>query len=356
MKVNILQFCLLFLAGQIDGNQQHLIDYLLEEIKVLREQLGRKPRFTDRQRIRLAAKAKKAGIDTLRSIVPIVTPQTLLRWHRRLIARKYDGTKKRPPGRPRTTEEIRTLILRFARENPTWGYSRIQGALSNLGHQVARGTVANVLQREGVDPAPQRGPRSTWKEFLRTHWELLAASDFFTVEVWTALGLVRYHVFFVIRLATRDVHIAGIFPEPHGRWMEQIARNLTDGFDGFLNGCTHLIHDRSSLYTEQFRRVLLSTSVHSLRLPPRSPNLNAHAERFVRSIKSECLDRLILLGERSLHRAVGQYVLHYRAERNHQGLENKMIKPDFSTNRAEGKILCRERLGGLLHYYYREAA
>ena len=354
--MNILQFCLLFLAGQIDRNQQLLIDYLLEEIKVLREQLGRKPCFTDCQRIRLAAKAKHAGLDTLRKIVPIVTPETLLRWHRRLIARKYDGTRNRSPGRPRTAETIRGLILRFARENPTWGYTRIQGALSNLGHNVARGTVANVLQQEGIDPAPDRGPRSTWKQFLRAHWQLLAAGDFFTVEVWTPLGLVRYHVFFVIRLATRDVHIAGIVPEPDARWMQQIARNLTDGFDGVLNSCKYLIHDRSTLYTEQFRALLLSAGVQCLRLPPRSPNLNAFAERFVRSIKEECLNRLILVGERSLRRAVSDYVEHYRGERNHQGLENKLIQPEFSPTAAEGELICRERLGGMLRYYHRKAA
>jgi hypothetical protein len=161
MGMNILQFCLLFLAGRIDRNQQLLIDYLLEEIKVLREQLGPKPRFTDRQRIRLAAKAKKAGIGTLRSIATIVSPETLLRWHRRLIAQKYDGAQRRSPGRPSTSEAIRTLFLRFACENTTWGYTRIQGALSNLGHQFACGTVANVLRAEGIDPAPDRGPRST---------------------------------------------------------------------------------------------------------------------------------------------------------------------------------------------------
>lgn len=134
-----------------------------------------------------------------------------------------------------------------------------------------RSTIANVLQQEGIDPAPHRGSRSTWKEFLRAHRELLAAGDFFTVEVWTAVGLVRDHVYFVIRLATRDVHIAGIIPEPHARWMEQTARILTDGFNGVLFGCTHLIHDRSSHYTEQFRRVLLSAGVHCLRLPPLLP-------------------------------------------------------------------------------------
>ena len=132
---------------------------------------------------------------------------------------------------------MRQLILKMAAENRTWGYTRLQGALQNLGHEIGRGTIAKVLKEAGVDPAPERQKRTTWKEFPRTHWDVLAASDFFTVEVWTALGLVRYHVFFVIRLATREVHIAGIIPEPHGLWMKQVARNLTDGLNGFLNGC-----------------------------------------------------------------------------------------------------------------------
>jgi len=202
----------------------------------------------------------------------------------------------------------------MARENRTWGYTRIQGALQNLGHEVGRGTIAKVLKESGLDPAPERQKQTTWKEFLRSHFAVLAAADFFSVEVWTAVGLVRYHVFFVIRLATREVRIAGIVPEPHGQWMKQMARNLTDGLDGFLAGCTHLIHDRSSLFTAEFGMILKSAGIETIRLPARSPNLNAYAERYVRTIKEGCLDRMILIGERALRRAIGEFVVHYHTE------------------------------------------
>jgi len=273
-----------------------------------------------------------------------------------LIAKKYDTSQKRKPGRPLTAVGLRELILRMARDNRSWGYTRLQGALQNLGHEIGRGTIARVLQEAGVDPAPERQKRTTWKEFLRTHWEVLAAADFFCVEVWTALGLVRYHLFFVIRLATREVHIAGIVPEPNGPWMKQVARNLTDASAGFLNGYRYLLHDRASLFSQDFRMILKAAGIESVRLPVRSPNLNAFAERFVRSIKESCLERMVLIGESSLHRASSQFVLHYHQERNHQGLDNKIIRPEFSPLPSTGPIRCRKRLGGMLNYYYREAA
>jgi putative transposase len=206
------------------------------------------------------------------------------------------------------------------------------------------------------DPAPGRQKRTTWKEFLHTHWDVLAAADFFSVEVWTALGLVRYHILFVIRLATREVHIAGIIPGPHGPRMKQMARNLTDGLNGFMSGCRYLIHDRACLFGDDFCTILQAVGIESVRLPARSPNLNAFAERFVRSIKESCLDRMVLIGESSLHRATREFVSHYYTERNHQGLGNKIIQPEFTASPMEGAINCRKRLGGLLRYYYREAA
>ena len=221
---------------------------------------------------------------------------------------------------------------------------------------MGRGTIAKILKEAGIDPAPDRRKRTTWKEFLRSHFDVLAATDFFTVEVLTALGLVRYHVLFVIRLATREVAIAGIIPEPHGRWMKQLARNLTDGLDGFLNGCRYLIHDRSSLFTPEFGLILESVGIETVRLPARAPNLNAYAERFVRTIREGCLDRLVLIGEGSLRRAIAQFVVHYHAERNHQSLENKIIQPELLTFPSVGEVRCRERLGGMLRYYYRQAA
>jgi hypothetical protein len=254
--MNPLQLLLVCFAGWTQRDQQNAIEYLQEEVRILREQLGKKPRFNDDQRRRLAAKARKLGLKQLQGLETLVSPRTLLQWHQRLIARKYDGSGKRAPGRPPTTRGVRELILRMARENRTWGYTRLQGALRNLGHEIGRGTRAKVLKEVGVDPAPERQKKTTWKELLRTHWEVLAAADFFCVEVWTALGLVRHHVFFVMRLATREVHIAGITPEPDGVWMKQMARNLTDGLDGFLTGCRYLIHDRASVLGEAFRMIL----------------------------------------------------------------------------------------------------
>src|SRR3982750_486758 len=284
----------------MNQQQQQAIEYLREENKVLREQLGsRRLRFTDEQRRRLAAKAKGLGRRALAAVATIVTPETLLAWHRKLIARKYDGTARRGPGKPRRESEIESLVIQMATENRDWGYTRIIGALSNLGHKLARGTVANILKRNGLEPAPDRSRKTSWKEFLTQHWELIVAADFFTIEVWTARGLERFMVLFFIELSTRRVEIAGISASVNGLWMSQIARNLTDSVDGLLTGKRYLIHDRDPLFTDEFLRTLRDAGVQSVKLPPRSPNLNAHAERFVRSIKESCLDRLILFGEKS---------------------------------------------------------
>ena len=184
----------------------------------------------------------------------------------------------------------------------------------------------------------------------------MGATDFFTVEVWTPVELVRYNVIFVMRLMTREIHIAGIVPEPCETWMLQTARNLTDACNGFLCDTRFLIHDRSTLFTEQFRELLKSVGVEPLRLPVRSPNLNAFAERFVRSIKESCVERMVFFGESALRRAVSEFAVHYHTERNHQGLENKIIQPEFAEFPDSGTIRSRQRLGGLLRYYYREAA
>jgi putative transposase len=337
----------------MNRNQQDVIEYLQEEIRVLKELLGKKPRFNDDQRRRLASQGKRLGRKTLDSFASLVTPGTLLAWHRRLVAQKYDSSKIRRPGRPRTKAEIQELILKLARENRTWGYTRIQGALANLQHEISRGTIANVLKAAGVEPAPGRRQGMTWKEFLRTHWEVLAATDFFTVEVWTGRGLVRYHVLFVIQLATRAVAIAGVVAEPTESWILQLARNLVDPWTGFLTSSRLLIHDRATVFSERFRQLLRSGQVEPLRLPARSPNLNAYAERFVRTIRQECLDRMVFFGESSLRRAVAEFVIHYNQERNHQGLANQLIRPELAEFPSEGNICCRKRLGGLLRYYYR---
>ena len=195
------------------------------------------------------------------------------------------------------------------------------------------------------------------KKFLRHHWELMVAADFFTTEVWTSKGLTRYLILFFIDLSTRKVAIAGIASRANGLWMSQVGRNATDAVDGILNGKRFLIHDRDPLFTAEFQSILKSVGVDCVKLPPRSPNLNAYAERFVRSIKESCLKRLILFGEQSLRRAIREFVAHYHHERNHQGKGNVLLFPPSRQARAYASpIGCRERLGGLLKYYDREAA
>ena len=350
-----LRFWMMIFAGWVNRQQQDVIEYLQEENRSLREQLGGKRlRFTDQQRRRLAAKAQVIGRRALVDIGTLVTPDTLLRWHRRLIAKKYDGSKSRSPGRPKTAVKIEELILRMARENPRWGYTRIRGALHNLGHEIGRNTVKRILLENGFDPIQRRG--ISWETFLKAHWGAIAATDFFSVEVITQSGLVRYFVLFVIDLKTRRVEIAGIVPRPDGAWMSQIARNLTDTEDGFLNGARYLIHDRDPLFTRSFRGVLKYSGVKTVKLPARSPNLNAYAERFVRSIKSECLYQIIPLGERHLRQAVKEFTEHYHVERNHQGLDNELIDDQRGAGSMDGDVEGRERLGGVLNYYYRRAA
>ncbi len=196
----------------------------------------------------------------------------------------------------------------------------------------------------------------SWKTFLKAHWGAIAATDFFSVEVLTRVGLVRYFVLFVIDLETRRVEIAGIAQQPDGEWMKRIARNLTDCDAGFLTGTRYLIHDRDPLFTEGFRDILAPSGVKTVKLPARSPNLNAYAERFVRSVKSECLAQIIPLGERHLRKAVKEYTEHYHFERNHQGLGNELIEKPINGSGVNGVVDCRERLGGLLKYYHRRAA
>jgi transposase InsO family protein len=297
------------------------------------------------------------GRKVLCEVASIVTPDTILAWHRKLIAKKWDySTRKKSPGHPRTIETIMELVVRMAQEYLNWGYTRIQGAMANLGHTVSRSTVANILREHGIEPAPERGRKTSWKTFLQTHWETLAAADFFTVEVSTWRGLVTYYVLIVIDLSTRRVYLGEVTPHPDHAFMMQVARNLTDCCDGFLLGKQFLILDRDKKYSEGFRNQLENAGTDIVRLPARSPNLNAYAERIILSIKTECLERMIFFGEASLRKAISQYLTHYHMERNHQGLGNQLIEPALTVGGISGQVKCRERLGGMLKYYYRAAA
>jgi putative transposase len=195
-----------------------------------------------------------------------------------------------------------------------------------------------------------------WAQCLKLHWDVLAATDFFTVEVATWHGLVTYDVLVVMELATRRVQVAGITPHPTAAFMQPCARQLTDPFEGFLLGKRSLIHDRDTTFTQVFDGLLKDSGVEPMLLPPRSPNLNAPCERCIRSIKEEALERMVMLGERALYYAVSQYLAHYHTERHHQGLNNQLIAREEDVGGHTGPVVWRERFGGLLSYYYREAA
>ena len=354
-----LQFLVLTFAGWVNRHQDDLIAYLREENRVLREHLGPRPlRLNDAQRRRLAVRGQKLGRRVVMQVAGIVTPDPILRWYRsrRLIAQTDDGSARRGRGRPMTRRDVAALMVRMAVENPQWGYTRIRGALSNLGHEIARTTVTRILHDHGIDPAPERSRRLPWKTFLQAPWEGRTACDLFTVEVLTLAGLQRDLVFFVIALPSRRVTIAGIHPQPYGTWMEQMARNLTDPVDGCLRRARSLIHDRDPLDTRGCGEILEGGGVQPIRLPPKSPNLNAYAERFVRSMKEECLSRVVPLGEGHLRLLVGEYVDHDHRERNHQGLDNQLLQRPPPPVSLAADVQRRERLGGLLNFYHREAA
>jgi hypothetical protein len=267
---------LVALAGWMNRQQQQVIDYLRTENLVLREKLGKKRLIlNESQKCRLATAAMKLGKDLLRQFGTLFSPDTLLRWNRRFIARKYDGSGKRGPA-PKKANSVRKLVLEMAESNPSWGYGRIYGELRKLGYDVHWQTVRRIMLDAGLLPDPDKPYKSTWKTFLKSHWESLAACDFFTLEAWGLKGLTRYMVFFVIDLATRRVQIAGIHADPCETQMIQWARNLTDAQDGFLKDKRLLIHDRDPLYTKTFTETLHAAGVRCLKMPRWSPNLNAY--------------------------------------------------------------------------------
>jgi len=353
MKIRPLAILLTMLAGWINRHQQDVIEYLKTENTILRGKLGKKRIIlTNEQKRLLAVSGKRLGRKVLSEICCAFSPDTILKWHRKLIATKYDGSRNRKIGRPRISEELEELVIKIARYNRSWGYLRIAGQLKYLGYRISHGTIADIMKRYGLEPSPNRLKKTTWKEFIKSHWESLAAIDFFTTEIYTLKGLTRYMILVVIDYSTRKVEVAGIIQQAYGDWMKQMAKNLTDPLGGFLKDKVYLIHDRDPLYTEAFRNMLESSGIKTVRTLPMAPNLTPVVERFIRTIKSECLGRMLIFGESHLRYCIEQYCLHYHHERPHQGLGNNMIEPP---PQGSGEIICHERIGGLLKSYRRAA-
>lgn len=345
-------------APWLNRRQQAAIDYLIDENRLLKARLdGRRVMFSDAECRRLAVRAKALGRKALIEIETLVSPDTLLRWHRQLVAQKGNTANRRKVGRPRTKDELVSVVVRMSTENPRWGYTRIQGVLKNLRIELSRATIANILKEQGIDPAPQRGERTGWPVFLKAHWKLLVASDFFAVEVWRLHGLTTYYVLFCIELRSRIVSIAGVTTNPDERWMLQTGRNFLDAEVGMGSTPRVILFDRDKKYCAAFRELLTDAWHTVIRLPRRSPNLNEYAERFVGSIKAECVNRLIFFSEAALRRALLEFAEHYHCERNHQGLGNELIAANDCRFLRKPKVIGRQqRLGGMLDYHYREAA
>ena len=316
---------------------------LRHQLAILRRQAAR-PRFswTDRALIALLA----GLVPKKRLAAFLVTPKTILAWHRALVRRRWTYPHRRP-GRPRLPAETVGLIVRLARENPRWGYVRIVGELQKLGVEVSKGSVANVLRRHGLPPAPRReGP--TWTEFLRSQAKGILATDFFTVDT---VALRRYYVLFVIEVERRVVHLLGVTANPNGPWVTQVARNFTSDLDEAVRRFRFLIRDRDSKFTACFDAIFASIGVDAIQTPVRSPRANAFVERFVRTIRTECLDQLLVFSRRHLEGVVAEYLLHYNRARPHRSLDLDQPFPRPATPAKSGPITRRDLLGGIIHEY-----
>jgi hypothetical protein len=349
----------LFTARRQPGRAKDL------EIAVLRHQLRMlerrqpRPRLTRWEKLTLTLLATKlrrstadAGRHWSRSLL-LVTPETVLRWHRELVRRKWARRGRTPAGRPATDPAIAALIVRLARENPRWGYAHIHGELAKLGHTVGRSTIRAILRRQGVPPVPRRDrDGGNWRAFLAQHRDAVLACDFFTVET---LFLKTLHILFFIEVGTRRVHLAGCTAHPTAAWVTQQARNLAWALQEADAPPRFLIHDRDAKFPASFDAVFAAEGIEAVRTPYRSPTANAYAERWVHSARAECLDQLLVAGECHLRRVLTEYVAHYNQARPHQGFDQRCPTP-ITVAAPHGPVQRRDVLSGLIHEYYRVAA
>lgn len=349
----VIRSLLLFLATATDRELARQVQFLKVENQILRSKLPRCVALTPRERQRLLKFGRKLG-PALKELLTIVTLRTFYRWKSQAIA--YPRRRPARPGRPRTLEGIRQLILKLARENG-WGYSRILGELWKLGiHRISRSTVVNLLKAAGLDPGPKRG-EATWDEFLKRHAQSLWATDFLTKRVWTLKGVVEVYVLFFLHLGTRRVILGGITAHPDRVWMAEQARSFAARTP---KKPAILFRDFDGKFTKEFDAILAAKRIEVRRVGPCKPNLNAYAERWVQSVKQECLDHFVVFGEAHLRHILTEYLAHYNGERPHQGLGKRPLMGkearEWNGPAQLSDIVCKQRLGGLLKSYRRKAA
>jgi putative transposase len=330
-----------------DQNREILL--LRQQLLIMQRQLGRKPAYGRLEKLALLLAALRLSKRRLASALLIVQPDTLLRWHRELVRRHWTFRQKRRPGRPPLTEEIQDLVVRLARENPHWGCRKIQGEMLKLGLKVSRSTVIRLLRRHGLGPPPNKRRSRTWSCFLGQYKDFIWDCDFFTV---TSARLQTFYVLFFMELRRRRLLLVNVTEHPHAEWVVQQLRNLSVQHDHLPR---FILRDRDGKFSEAFDAFAQASGTKIIKLPARSPNLNAYAERWVRSVREECLDQIIVLSERHLRYVLKEYVEYFMKRRPHQGLKQQI--PDSSEEpRATGCIRSRQVLGGLINDYYREAA
>jgi putative transposase len=351
---SLVQSFLLLIARSADRELARYLEFLKAENRVLRGRLPAKIVVTPRERQRLLRYGRKLG-PAIKDLITIVTPRTFLRW---LQAEREPRQVVRRPGRRPTPADVRALIVRIARESG-FGYTRILGELKKLGVcSVSRSTVVKILKEEGLDPGPKRG-EGTWDEFLKRHAQTLWACDFFSAKVWTLRGAVEMFVFFVIHVGSRRAHVVGMTPNPDRVWMVQQARNLAIHFGAQAAAPKFLIRDLDTKLVREFDQVLECDGVEIVKVGPKKPNMNAYAERFVQTVRQECLDHFLICGEAHLRHLLKVFLDYYHDLRPHQGLDNvppRAAPPPAPRACPAGQVECHEFLGGLLKSYHRQAA